>query len=202
MAARPHHQAIGAVATFLVLVDVVVSKFLIGAWIPVVLVPLIVLGFIAIKRHYDRLDARLRIPEGWRPPAVHHVAVLVVHRVNRGTAEALAYTQALGAERVEAVAVALEDGDRDALTSAWETADLDAPLTVLDSPYRHFFEPLVEHLQTITADGTTATVVLPDFSVDHAWQEPLHNQGTFLLADALRDVGNTVIVLFPFGAPS
>src|SRR4029079_10520641 len=129
-------NAIGAVATFLVLVDVVVSKFLIGAWIPVVLVPLIVLGFIAIKRHYDRLDARLRIPEGWRPPAVHHVAVLVVQRVTRGTAEALAYTQALGAARVEAVAVALEDGDRDALTSAGEGADPAGPLDALDSPDR------------------------------------------------------------------
>ena len=195
-------NVVGAVATFLVLIDVVVSKFLIGAWIPVVLVPLIVLGFIAIKRHYDRLDARLRIPEGWHPPVVHHVAVLVVHRVDRGTAEALAYTQALGAERVEAVAVALEDGDREALTGAWDAADLGAPLVVLDSPYRHFYEPFLEHLRAITATGATATVVLPDFSVDHAWQEPLHNQGTFLIADALRDVPNTVIVLFPFGANS
>ncbi len=193
-------NVVGAVATFLVLVDVVVSKFLIGAWIPVVLVPLIVLGFIAIKRHYDRLDTRLQIPEGWHAPVVHHVAVLVVHRVDRGTAEALAYTQALGAARVEAVAVALEDGDREALTGAWDAADLGAPLVVLDSPYRHFYEPLLEHLRTITATGATATVVLPDFSVDHAWQEPLHNQGTFLIADALRDVPNTVIVLFPFGA--
>jgi amino acid transporter len=193
-------NVVGAVATFLVLVDVVVSKFLIGAWIPVVLVPLIVLGFIAIKRHYDRLDTRLQIPEGWHAPVVHHVAVLVVHRVDRGTAAALAYTQALGAERVEAVAVALEDGDREALTGAWDAADLGAPLVVLDSPYRHFYEPLLEHLRTITATGATATVVLPDFSVDHAWQEPLHNQGTFLIADALRDVPNTVIVLFPFGA--
>ena len=195
-------NGVGGVATFVVLVDVVVSKFTIGAWIPVLLVPLMVLGFLTIKRHYDRLDTELRIPDGWRAAPVHHVAVLVVHRVNRGTAEALAYTQALGAERVEAVAVALEDGDREALTAAWAAADLGAPLTVLDSPYRHFFEPFVEHLRTITADGTTATVVLPDFSVDHAWQEPLHNQGTVLLADALRDVGNTVIVLFPFGAES
>jgi amino acid transporter len=193
-------NVVGAVATFLVLVDVVVSKFLIGAWIPVVLVPIIVFGFIRIKRHYDRLDARLRIPEGWRAPVVHHVAVLVVHRVDRGTAEALAYTKALGATRVEAVAVALEDGDREALTASWDAADLGAPLVVLDSPYRRFFEPLVEHLRTITATGATATVVLPDFSVEHTWQEPLHNQGTFLIADALRDVPNTVIVLFPFGA--
>ena len=71
---------------------------------------------------------------------------------------------------------------------------------MLDSPYRHFYEPFLEHLRAITATGTTATVVLPDFSVDHTWQEPLHNQGTFLIADALRDVPNTVIVLFPFGA--
>ncbi len=195
-------NAVGAVATLAVLVDVVVSKFLIGAWIPVVLIPVIVVGFLAIRHHYARVDAELRVPPGWHAPAVHHVAVVVVQKVDRGVAGGLAYARALEPTRIEALAVAIDDGDREAFEGAWGAADLDVPLTVLDSPFRHFVGPIVGHLDAITTDGSVATVVLPDLTVDHLWQEPLHNQQTLLLVNELRERPRTAIVLYPYGAES
>jgi amino acid transporter len=194
-------NAVGAVATFFVLLDVVISKFTIGAWIPVALIPLIVVGFRLVRRHYDRVETRVRIPPGWRPPAARHAAFVVVLNVNRGVAEALDYAHALAPDRLEAIAVALDDGDRDQLTSAWGAAGLDVPLTVLDSPYRRFVEPVLEHLDQVDtgADGFT-TVVLPEFAADHMWQQELHNEPLLSLAARLRERDRTVVAAYTYRA--
>lgn len=192
-------NAVGAVATLAVLADVVISKFTIGAWIPVALIPLIVVGFRAIRRHYDHVERRVRIPEGWRPPPARHTALVVVLSVNRGVAEAVDYAHALSPDRLEAVAVALDDGYRDQLTAAWAAAGIDVPLTMLDSPYRRLTEPILEHIDELDAsrDGFT-TVILPELAVEHEWQEGLHNQALLALAGRLRGRERTVVATYSF----
>jgi amino acid transporter len=195
-------NAIGALATLLVLIDVVVSKFLIGAWIPVVMIPLLVLGFRSIRRHYRRVEGSVRIPTGWKAPAVHHRAVVVVVLVNRGVLEALAYARALTPDRLVAVAVPLDAEQRADLQRAWQDADPGLPLTLLDSPYRHFAEPVLAYLDRLDAahDGAVTTVVLPEFATDHAWESGLHNQVSLLLAGELRRRPHTVVVTYAYGA--
>jgi len=195
-------NAIGALATFLVLIDVVVSKFLIGAWIPVVVIPLLVLGFHAIRRQYRRVADSVRLPDGWKAPAVHHRAVVVVLVVNRGVLEALAYARALTPDRLVAVAVPLDADRRADLEREWQRADPGVPLTVLDSPYRHFTAPVLAYLDQLDAahDGAVTTVVLPEFATDHAWESGLHNQVLLLLAGELRRRPRTAVVTYGYGA--
>jgi amino acid transporter len=195
-------NAIGAVATLLVLIDVVVSKFLIGAWIPVVVIPLLVLGFHAIRRHYRRVEGSVRVPAGWKAPAVHHQAVVVVIVVNRGVLEAVAYARALTPDRLVAVAVPLDADQRADLEREWREADPGLPLTVLDSPYRHLTEPVLAYLDRLDAahDGAVTTVVLPEFATDHAWEAGLHNQVLLLLAGELRRRPRTGVVTYSYRA--
>jgi amino acid transporter len=195
-------NAIGALATFLVLIDVVVGKFLIGAWIPVVMIPLLVLGFRGIRRHYRRVEGSMAVPAGWKAPAVHHNAVVMVAVVNRGVAEAIAYARALAPDRLVAVAVPLDTDQHDQLQVAWSAADPGLPLTMLDSPYRHYTEPVIAFLDGLEAehDGAVTTVVLPEFATDHAWESPLHNQVLLLLAGELRRRPKTAVVTYPYTA--
>ncbi|MGH9010397.1 MAG: APC family permease, partial [Acidimicrobiia bacterium] len=88
-------NAIGAVATGIVLVVVVVSKFTIGAWVPVVVIPLFILLFNGVKRHYRRVAAALEVPDDWRAPRLNHTVVVLVGGVHRGVLEALFYARSL-----------------------------------------------------------------------------------------------------------
>jgi amino acid transporter len=193
-------NAVGALATFLVLIDVVVGKFVRGAWIPVLLIPLLVVGFRAIRRHYRSFETEVRVPEGWHAPSVHHRAVVVIVGVNRGALEAVAYTRALAPDRLDVVAVPVDDQHRADLEREWQRADPGLPLRVLDSPYRHFVEPIVTFLDEIDTDGAgvVATVVLPEVTADHVWESPLHNQATLLLAGELRRRPRTTVVTYGF----
>ncbi len=194
-------NAVGALATFLVLVDVVVGKFLIGAWIPVVLIPLIVLGFRGIRRRYRRFEDAMQVPAGWQAPPVHHRAVVVVVAVNRGVLQALAYARALTPDRLVAVAVPLDDDQRDALEREWRRADPGLALTLLDSPYRHFAEPILAYLDQLDADrpGAVTTVVLPEVAAEHGWESGLHNQTLVLLAGELHRRRRTGVVTYAYG---
>ena len=87
-------NAIGAVATGIVLLVVVVSKFTIGAWVPVVVIPAQIVLLKAIKRHYDRVRAELDHFTGWRLPERKHTVVILVGGVHRGVLAALAYARA------------------------------------------------------------------------------------------------------------
>jgi hypothetical protein len=193
-------NAVGALATFLVLIDVLVGKFLTGAWIPVVMIPLLVVGFRAIRRHYRSFEAEVRVPDGWHAPPVHHRAVVVIVGVNRGALEAVAYTQALVPDRLDVVAVPVDDQHRADLEHEWQRADPGLPLRLLDSPYRHFVDPILTFLDEVDADGADAmiTVVLPEVTAEHVWESPLHNQAVLLLAGELRLRPRTAVVTYGF----
>jgi amino acid transporter len=194
-------NATGAVATCIVLLVVVVTKFTIGAWIPVALIPLAVLGFLGIRRHYAHVEDSCRVPDGWKPPTEGNIVVVVFPYVNIGPAEAVAYARSLSPEHLEALSVSYDDDQRAQLESEWARAGIDQPLTILDSPYRRYVEPIVTHLDELSArwPGTRMTVVLPMYAVEHDWEEPLHNQLGLQLAVRLRFRPNTAVVSFPFG---
>ncbi len=191
-------NAAGAVATFLVLLVVVVSKFTIGAWIPAMLIPIIVLVFMRIRRHYARVADSLRTPLGYHPVVTGHTVVVLVGSVHKGTLAALAYAKALHPDRVVAVSVCMDDQAYQRIVSAWERHEIDVELIALHSPYRDLTEPLLELLDDI--DGGRdhlVTVVVPEFVVNHWWESALHNQSAMLVRARLRRRPNTVITSVP-----
>ena len=193
-------NGVGAAATGIVLVVVVVSKFTIGAWVPVVLIPLIVLVLLSVKRHYDRVSAALHAPEGFRPRRHTHTVVVLVGQVHRATLAALAYAKSLAPDRLVAISVSADDDHAERLHREWESYGIDVPLRILSSPYRELAPPVVNYLDELDAEheNDIITVILPEFVLTKWWEQLLHNQSALLLKARLLFRRNTVVVSVPY----
>ena len=112
-------NGVGAVATFIVLLVVVISKFTIGAWIPVVLIPVMVLVLQAIGRHYDKVaPSRRRSPTAGKPRRYEHLVVVLVGTVNKAVLNAVTYARSLAPDRLIAVNVVADADEQAAITSS------------------------------------------------------------------------------------
>jgi amino acid transporter len=190
----------GAVCTAIVLTIVIVSKFTVGAWIPVVLIPLIVLLFKGIHRHYMRVARALRIPAGWKPVRHTHTVVVLVGSVHRGVLSALAYAKSLAPDRLVAVSVVSSDDDAEAIQDQWQRFGIDVPLHLEHSPYRELTRPVLTYLDELDAedDSDIITVMLPEFVLTKWWEHLLHNQSALLLKARLLFRHNTVVMSIPY----
>jgi len=193
-------NAVGAFATLLVLLVVVVSKFAIGAWVPVVLIPCIAFALTRVKRHYDRVERALRVPAGYRPRRHTHTVVVLVGTVHRATLAAIAYAKSLAPDRLYAISVAGESEDSERLQQQWAEYGIDVPLRVLSSPYRELSGPVLAELDQLDAewDNDIITVVLPEFVLTRWWEQLLHNQSALVLKARLLFRRNTVVVSVPY----
>lgn len=193
-------NAVGCAATTVVLAVVVVSKFTSGAWIPAVVIPLIVLVFRAIHRHYARMDRALAVQPGYKARRRTHTVVVLVGRVTKGSMEAIAYARSLRPDRLLAVSVVATAEQQEAITAAWEDFAIPVELRTLYSPYRELSRPIlrfVDEYDEEVADDFL-TVVLPEFVLDHWYQQVLHNQSALVLRTRLRTRPNTVVTSVPF----
>jgi len=193
-------NAVGTFATGLVLVVVLVSKFTEGAWIPAVLVPIIVLFFRAIHRHYQSVERSLEVPEGYRQPRATHTIVVLVGRVHRATLAALAYGKSLAPDRLVAVTIVSDAEQAEAIQRQWDEFDIKVPLHIESSPYRELTGPVISYLDELDAqfDNDIITVILPEFVLTKWWEQLLHNQSAFLLKARLLFRRNTVVVSVPY----
>ncbi len=182
-------NGLGMVTTTVTLLVVGVSKFGEGAWIVVGLIPVFVLAFQAIQRHYREVGRELALrglPPSLRPLAGPRV-VLPISGVHRGVLQALRYAQSIS-DNVTAVYVEVNPAAAEVVRQEWEMWAPDVPLAVVPSPYRSTIGPLLEFLETTDRehnDGLYATVVLPEFIPARRWQYLLHNQTAWLLKLAL-----------------
>src|SRR5262249_44808379 len=143
-------NAVGTAATAIVTIVVVVSKFGEGAWIPTLVIPLLVLLFWSIKRHYDRVDESLACEPGTPlPEIVHTVVVLVGERVHAGVLEALAYAKSLRPHYLHAVHVAFDAEQAEHMSETWAQYDFDIPLDIVSSPYRALTRPVLEYIDEL-----------------------------------------------------
>jgi hypothetical protein len=192
-------NGIGASATFVVLVVVLVSKFTSGAWIPALVIPVIVVLFNGIKRHYDQIEKVLAVPKGEPLPLFHNTVVVPVSDLNRDTFNALAYAKSLHPERLVAVSVTIDDTDVQKLEQQWSDLGLDIPLVTVESPYRDVTGPVLDFLDSLDRGlpYEVITVVIPEFVVHRWWEEALHNQSALVLKARLLFRPNTVVVSIP-----
>jgi amino acid transporter len=182
-------NSLGALATGTTLIVVGLSKFLQGAWITILLIPLLVLIFQRIKLHYQEVAQQLSVGD-LEPPAVGGPRLRVVvpiSEVHRGVIEAVTYARSI-AESVTAVYVELEPGAAEHIQEKWDRWFPDVPLVVFPSPYRSTIGPLLDFLDETDRqhdDGQLATVVLPEFVPAKWWHGVLHNQTAWLIKTAL-----------------
>ncbi|MBA2607910.1 MAG: APC family permease [Actinobacteria bacterium] len=194
-------NAVGAVATFVVLLIVAVTKFTSGAWVPLVVVPLIMVLFAAIKRHYVRVSNALAItPQEVAPESDNMTVVILVGRVHRGVLKALRYGKSMRPNHLEAVFVAYEDDDTSDIERQWREFGIDVPLEIVHSPYRDLVDGTVAHLDEIEDrwGDATLTVIVPEFVVEHWYEQVLHNQSALAIKLALLRRENTVVASVPY----
>jgi amino acid transporter len=193
-------NAVGAVATLAVTLVVVVSKFTIGAWIPAVLIPLIVFVLRGIHRHYVRVEAILKVPEGYRAMRHTHTVVVLVGSMHQGVLAALTWAKSLAPDRLIALSVVHDADEMDRINEQWQRYDLDVELQTVYSPYRELTGPVLAFLDELDAtyDNDIISVVLPEFVLGKWWEQLLHNQSALLLKGRLLFRRNTVVISVPF----
>lgn len=198
----PHHiilNGLGALATGIVTIVIAVSKFALGAWMVIVLIPLIVLGFLRVQRHYEFVRARLSLEGAGRPRIGKNPVVVLVAGIHKGVVEALEYAKSIS-PNVTALTVDLDPTETAKLRLRWAEWAPDVPLVVLESPYRSILQPLLEYIDRMErqGEGRYLTVVLPEFIPSHWWEHFLHNQTALLIKAALLFKPGKVTVSVPY----
>jgi amino acid transporter len=192
---------VGAVATAIVLTVFVLTKFMHGAWLVVVMIPLLVLAFHAVHRHYMSVARQLSIDDLGDPlTPIEHTVVVPISGIHRGVIAAIRYAKSIAGEHVTAVYVDSEDEATARLKERWAKLDTGVKLVVLPSPYRELTRPLLRYISRLERrhDSEMVTVVLPEFVPARWWQHLLHNQSSLLLKGALLFKDNIVVTNVPY----
>ena len=193
-------NGLGAVATFIVLCVFIATKFIHGAWIVVVVIPLLVLLFRAIHKHYVMVAKQLST-NGLSPlRPIKHTVIVPISGIHRGVVGALQYAQSIASDRVQAVYVDFEEEATANLKDKWERWGAGIQLVVLPSPYRELTRPLLRHINRLARENANdfITVVLPEFIPAKWWQHILHNQSSLLLKGSLLFKRGVIVVSVPY----
>jgi hypothetical protein len=193
-------SATGATVTGIVLVVVAVTKFTGGAWVPLVVIPLIIVLFKSIHRHYRGVAAGLQVTPEFRVRKMNHTVVVLVGSVHRGVLEALAYAKSLRPNRLMALSVVSDEEQQQHIEAAWQQHEIDVPLEILYSPYRELSRPVLRYVDELDAqrDNDVVTIVIPEFVVGSWWGQLLHNQSALVLKGRLLFRKNTVVTSVPY----
>lgn len=192
----------GAICTAIVTIVFATTKFADGAWVVLILTPLLVLGFFTIHRHYKKLAKSLTL-ENYASPAIgikRHRIIMPIANVHRGTLYALNYAQSLSND-VTAVFVSIDPPEAEKIRSKWEQWGNGTRLVILDSPYRVLMEPLLDYIEQIAAarqKGEIITIIVPQFVPAKWWHNLLHMNTALWLRMALLFKPGIVITEVPF----
>jgi len=192
-------NAAGALVTGLVFVIVLITKFAQGAWIVVLAAPVLFLAMKAIAAHYRHVTEELAPSAAGAvmPGRIH--SVVLVSNLLAPTLRALAFAQATAPASLRAVKV-LAEGSDDPLPSQWEERAVPVPLVVIESPYRETVRPVRQYVRQLRREnpGDVVSVVIPEYVVEHWWQNLLHNQTALRLKSRLRFEPSVTVTSVPW----
>jgi len=192
-------NGVGACATALVSIVQVATKFTHGAWIVVLIIPLIILVLRRIHRHYEHFGREVAY-NGQAPfMFLHHTVIVPVNGITKPTAGALVYATTIS-EDVRAVYVEVDPNTSAELKSRWSEWDIGVELVVLESPFRSILRPLVAYVDDLTARGEAdlVTVVVPEI-VPRSWfGHLLHNKTALFIRTAFLFRPNVVVTAVPY----
>src|SRR5713226_3780349 len=197
-------NGLGAFTTLMVALVIASTKFLEGAWIVVLLIPLLVLMFMSISHHYQRVERERSTDIPVRPSEIRHRLIVPIAGLDSAAIESLAYARSIS-RRVTAVHVCIDLNDAERVRKAWErwqkhlSEEEETHLILIESPYRSLARPLLAYIDTVHElfPDDTLTVILPEFVVAHWWEHFLHNQTAFRLKAALLFRPGIVVTSVP-----
>ena len=191
----------GALLTGVVTLVIAVTKFTHGAWIVVLLVPILVLMFQTVNRHYALVADQLSLEGYGGPPPIRHTVLVPIGDVHRGVVAAVQYAKLLSPE-AKAVYVETDPAATRALEEKWIKWGMGVPLVILTSPYRSVLTPLLEYINHLQEEQgeirRVVTVVLPEFIPHRWWQHLLHNQTALLIKGALLFRKDVIVTDVPY----
>jgi hypothetical protein len=194
-------NGVGAFFTLVVTLVFGVTKFVDGAWIVVSLIPILVLIFSAIHRHYLGLAKRLSLDQDRTYPHISRQRViLLISGVHQGTLAGLRYARSISPD-VTALYVALDPEEATRIHDKWDIWGEGTRLKVVDSPYRTLIEPILGYIEQqceLRQPNEIITVVVPQFISHHWWSSLLHSQTAFLLRMGLLLRPGVVIIEVPY----
>ncbi|MGE5642211.1 MAG: APC family permease [Byssovorax cruenta] len=195
----------GAVCTAIVLLVFAVTKFRDGAWVVLILTPILITIFLWIHRHYTSVADSLSLEEYGEPPPynVRHRVLVPISNVHQGTLAALRYARMLS-EDITAVHISMEPADTEHVRKTWETWGRGTRLVIVDSPYRLFLEPLLDYINEILSSrqsNETITIVVPHTVSDQRISKALHMQTAEMLRRELLSTPGVVITEVPYQVP-
>nr|WP_240926599.1 APC family permease [Rhodococcus kroppenstedtii] len=193
-------NGIGLAMTGVVLVIVLITKFLAGAWIAIAAM-LFIFGLMKlIRKHYDSVSAELSDVEwdGVLPSRTH--SIVLVSKLHSPTLRALAYARATRPDTLEAITVNVDEADTRALVRDWEKSDVTVPLKVVESPYREITKPVLDYVKRVKRDSPrdVVTVFIPEYVVGHWWEQVLHNQSALRLKSRLLFQPGVMVTSVPW----
>jgi amino acid transporter len=195
-------NTIGFVATGAVLLVVLVTKFLAGAWIAIVAMTLLFGLMKMIRGHYDAVSREIEQhaeDHDMVLPSKNH-AIVLVSKMHLPTLRALAYARATRPDVLEAVTVSVDDAETRALVRGWEHSNLKVPLKVIASPYREITRPILDYVKRVSKESprSVVTVFLPEYVVGHWWEHVLHNQSALRLKGRLLFMPGVMVTSVPW----
>ena len=191
-------NAIGAVATAVVVFDLAIFKFVHGAWVVLVILPLQVWVFRKIREHYFLVSMEVSVADYERPRQIKHTVVVPVPGINKVVLAAIEYARSISRD-VIAVLVNVDGREREELLKRWQDFAGDVPLVVLEAPHRSILRPLLRFIDEVgkIRDDDVVTVVLPESVPARWWHYLLHNQTSLLIKGALLFKPKIVVTSIP-----
>ncbi len=193
-------NTVGVTMTGAVLIVVLITKFLLGAWIAIAAMVVIYALMLAIRRHYTRVAEELQ-PTDERPilPSRNH-AIVLVSKVHMPTLRALAYAQATRPDTLTAVTVNVDDKDTRRIQADWERRQIPVSLTVVDSPYREISRPIIDFVKGVRRGSPrdVVTVFVPEYVVGRWWENLLHNQSALRIKGRLLFEPGVMVTSVPW----
>jgi len=192
----------GAICTGIVMCVFAITKFRDGAWIVLILTPVLISIFLWIHRHYTSVAHSLSLEHYGEPPpfSVRHRVIVPISKVHQGTLAALRYARTLS-DDITAVHISMEPSDTEKIQKKWEIWGRGTRLVIVDSPYRLFLEPLLDYITDILSSrqpNETITIVVPHFVPGNIIYKTLHMQTAEMLRRELLETPGVIITEVPY----
>jgi amino acid transporter len=198
-------NGIGAITTGVVAIEVAASKLLLGAWVVLLLIPVLMSLMLFVKRQYTSTAAQLAVKPHVPLPGPHREerVIIPVPGLNRAVVQAVNVGRSVGKD---VLAVLVSDNTEEAahIREVWEQQLPDVPLVIVESPYRSIVSPLITYLDVLDEmwpsekEAPITFVVIPEFVARHWWEQILYNQNANRLRRALLGRPHTVVVNVPY----
>jgi hypothetical protein len=194
-------NGVGLSVTAVVLVVVLITKFLLGAWIAIAAMIVLFVLMKGIHRHYTSVASELVVGEDEDtvlPSRTH--AIVLVSKIHKPTMRAVAYARAMRPTTLEAITVSVDPEETRALQQEWDRRGIPVPLKVLDSPFREITDPVIEYVRTVRRGSPRdlVTVLIPEYVVGHWWEHLLHNQSALRLKGRLLFTPGVMVTSVPW----